>query len=82
MRKTEKFDSAPAREYLAPSTPYEGQVSSEKGRWNPLWCIITTAAVQAEIKDQIKFQAAGTSIRSPAEVRERNFSSLRSPKIG
>lgn len=38
--------------------------------------------MQAEIKDQIKFQAAGTSIRSPAEVRERNFSSPKSLKIG
>lgn len=81
MRKTEKQYSAPAQGYLAPSTGYGGQVS-EKGRRDPLWYIITIAAVQAEIKDQIKFQAAGTSIQSPAEVRERNFSSLKSPKIG
>lgn len=57
-------------------------MSREKGCWDTLWRIITSAAVQAEIKDQIKFQTAGTSIRSPAEVRERNFSSPKSPKIG
>lgn len=61
MRKPEKQYSAPAQEYLAPSTHSGGQVS-EKGCWDPLWCVITIAAVQAEIKDQIKFQAAGTSI--------------------
>lgn len=30
LRKTEKFDSAPAREYLAPSAHHEGQVSSKR----------------------------------------------------
>lgn len=65
-----------------PSSHDEGQVSREEGYWDTLWHIITSAAVQAEIKDQIKFQTAGTSIQSPAEVRERNFSSPKSPKIG
>lgn len=72
MRKPEKQYSAPVRDYLAPSTHPGGQVS-EKRALGPFMAHNSHAAVQAEIKDQIKFQAAGTSIQSPAEVRKGIF---------
>lgn len=76
MRKTGKIHLPQQLSHTWPPAPLHlpGQVTGSGLRDN-FGCIITAAAVQAEIKDQIKFQAAGTLVQSPAEVKERNFSS-------